>query len=472
MSVGTNIQTINYNNINIQPKVRTNFKAQTVSVQNYPPDTVEIAGKKKKLSLGAKIAIGVGTTLAVLVGGAFAISKHQTNKLQRLYKEKLVPKIFDKELTFTEAKTKEDALKYAKDILGVKNIDEHMTLEALNYTNHGITDVVNKNIGQEVFIPRSYLYDDIDGLAHVVSSIKDKNFGELAINKKFFDNEFLTKELDKQFSLRDFAKNIKEDAKESAKKAENGLHSHFASESELVDLLDRYKANPNNLSVAEKRTLLYSFGRTSKLNALFKFDYIKFAEKNKDKIKIDIEEFKKLTRAEQGNSLDKYLKDNKMSMDYYIYLPADNGISTIYHEMGHLQDFAKNLKEIDLKFWKLPTWKESKAAVEAKKAGKTVEDRSRVDEIENRWGGTTYSGFKDLLKNNPEKFKKLYPDLYKHLKDENIQKTTMKVSWYAGTSIGEFIAEVYKMMISGKEIPEDVMKLYKKYNGPLPNGFK
>ena len=110
MSVGTNIQTINYNHINIQPKVRTNFKAQTVSVQNYPPDTVEIAGKKKKLSIGAKIAIGVGTTLAVLVGGAYAISKHQTYKLQKLYKEKLVPKIFDKELTFTEAKTKEDAI--------------------------------------------------------------------------------------------------------------------------------------------------------------------------------------------------------------------------------------------------------------------------------------------------------------------------------------------------------------------------
>ena len=472
MSVGTNIQAVNYNNINIQPKVRTNFKAQTVPVQNYPPDTVEIAGKKKKLSLGAKLAIGFGTTLAVIVGGAYAISKHQTYKLQKLYKEKLVPKIFDKELIYTEATTKEDALKYAKEILGVKNIDENMTLEALNYTNHGITDVVNKNIGQEVFIPRSYLYDDIDGLAHVVSSIRNKNFGELAINKKFFDNEFLTKELDKQFYLRDFAKNIKEGAKDSAKKVEDGLHLQYASKSELVDLLDRYKASPNNLSVAQKRTLLYSFGSTSKLNALFKFDYIKFVEKNKDKIKLDIEEFKKLTRAEQGNSLSKYLKDNKMSMDYYVYLPADDGISTIYHEMGHLQDFAKNLKEIDLKFWKLPTWKESKAAVEAKKAGKTVEDRNRVDEVENRWGGTTYNGFNDLLKNNPKKFKKLYPDLYKHLKDEDIQKTTMKVSWYAGTSIGEFIAEVYKMMISGKEIPEDVMKLYKKYNGPLPNGFK
>ena len=99
------------------------FQGAANAIKTLPNDTVEINGKKKKLSIGAKIAIGVGTTLAVLVGGAYAISKHQTYKLQKLYKEKLVPKIFDKELTFTEAKTKEDALKYAKDILGVKNID-------------------------------------------------------------------------------------------------------------------------------------------------------------------------------------------------------------------------------------------------------------------------------------------------------------------------------------------------------------
>ena len=176
MSVSINSQTTNINNI--QPKAQTAFRAQTAPVKDYPPDTVAIySKKKKKVGLGTKIAIGIGATLAVLIGGIYAISKHQTNKLQRLYKEKLVPKIFDKELTFIEAKTKDDALKYAKDVLGVKNIDTNMTLEALNYTNQGITNVVNKNIGQEVFIPRSYLYDDLgnDVWAHVVSNIKSKN---------------------------------------------------------------------------------------------------------------------------------------------------------------------------------------------------------------------------------------------------------------------------------------------------------
>ena len=124
------------------------------------------------------------------------------------------------------------------------------------------------------------------------------------------------------------------------------------------------------------------------------------------------------------------------------------------------------------KTWKIPTWKEAKEQDEAQKAGKKVVDRIGVDELQNRWGGTSYDGYEKLLKENPEEFKKLYPDLYEHLTNKEIKETSLKVSRYASTSIGEFVAEVYKMMISGREIPSDVMNLYKKYNGPLPNGFK
>ena len=455
------------------------FQGAAAAIETLPEDKVEVAdkAKKKKRSLGARIAIGLGITLAAVATAYIAICKHQTNKLQRLYKEKLVPKIFDKEITFTEATTKEEALKYAKEILGVQKIDENMTLDALNYANRGITDVVNKNIGQEVFIPRSYFYDNLgDTVACVDSDIRGKCFGELAINKDYFDNEFLTKSLDEQFKLRDFAKKAKETTAETtesaAKNVENGLHHKFVSENELVDLLNRYKANPDNLSVAEKRTLLYSFGQTAKLNAIVKFDFIEFLEKNKDKIKLNAEELKKLPHGKQGDAIDKYLKEKGMSLNYYIYLPADDGISVIYHEMGHMQDFGKNLKELDLKFWNLSSrWKAAKAAAEEKHSGKTIENRSCVDELDNRWGGITYDGFADLLKNNPEEFKKLYPDLYKHLTDKDIKHTAWKVSRYATTSIGEFVAEVYKMMIKGEPIPEDVLALYKKYNGPLPKGF-
>ena len=60
MSVGTNIQSVNLNN-NVQPKMRTNFRAQNAPFKDYPPDTVEINGKTKTgMSDGAKVGIGLG----------------------------------------------------------------------------------------------------------------------------------------------------------------------------------------------------------------------------------------------------------------------------------------------------------------------------------------------------------------------------------------------------------------------------
>ena len=147
---------IKINNIEKFQEITSDQKNKAIAFKSepIPQDTVELSNKekKKKLSIAAKIGIGIGATIFCVVGTMYAISKHQMYKLNKLYKEKLIPKIFDKKINFTEAKTKEEALKFAKDTLGVQNINEEMTLDALNYANRGITDVVNKNIGQEVFI--------------------------------------------------------------------------------------------------------------------------------------------------------------------------------------------------------------------------------------------------------------------------------------------------------------------------------
>lgn len=49
---------------------------------------------------------------------------------------------------------------------------------------------------------------------------------------------------------------------------------------------------------------------------------------------------------------------------------------------------------------------------------------------------------------------------------QEYQQAAGKVSEYAQTSIGEFIAETYAKMVRGDKITDDVMKLYEKYNGP------
>ena len=442
-----------------------------------PQDSVEISTnpKKKKRSIGKKIAIGLATTAGAVVVFALAFAKHQSVKLNKLYDEKLIKKIFDKELAFKEATTKEEAVKYAKEILGVKKIDENMTLEVLNYANRGITDVVNKNIGQEVFIPQSYFYDKLEGeLAHVIQNVESKRFGELGINKQYFDNEFLTKKLDELFGLREFASKAGESAADKGKKIKTGLNWYFGLDSDLFNLYKKYCANPESLSVAEKRTLYYSNNYGKEAQALNNHDWTGFLEKNKAKIKLDItmDEFRQLSGAEKRKVIDKYLNDKGISIKECVYLPADDGFTTIYHEMGHLQDFAKNLKELDLKQWKLPSFKETwKEVDEAYKKGEKPEVKGALDEVANRWSGTTYGDMGKLFKEKPEKFKKLYPDLYEHLTNKEIKATTSKVSLYATTSIGEFVAETYAKMIKGEPIPEDVLKLYKKYNGPLPVGI-
>ncbi len=38
MPVGTNIQKVNFNNV--QPKMQTNFRSQSSPVKDYPPDTI------------------------------------------------------------------------------------------------------------------------------------------------------------------------------------------------------------------------------------------------------------------------------------------------------------------------------------------------------------------------------------------------------------------------------------------------
>ena len=69
-----------------------------------------------------------------------------------------------------------------------------------------------------------------------------------------------------------------------------------------------------------------------------------------------------------------------------------------------------------------------------------------------------------------QKFKKQYPDLYEFLTNKEKHNTALKVSSYASTGIGEFIAEVYAGLIQGKKYSNEVINLYKKYNGPpLPN---
>ena len=75
--------------------------------------------------------------------------------------------------------------------------------------------------------------------------------------------------------------------------------------------------------------------------------------------------------------------------------------------MKFLQDFAKNLKELDIKQWKFNF---SEIWENAKHKTKTGENLSRVgvEEVDNRWGSIYNDYYKKLFDEKPEKFKKFH----------------------------------------------------------------
>lgn len=390
-------------------------------------DEVIIQPKKKKLSTAAKVGIGLTGVLGALIGTCVLVSRHQTGKLKKLYQEKLVLSNLPEKLEFQEAKTLDEALKFAKDTLKIPEVDNNFTLEALNFANRGLVDVANANKGK-LFLPKKLQFENSNDntIAYVVRSIESKDFGNLCINSKYFDNKALEEWIKKVLYFKD--------GKAMFQFKNGQLITHSVGDffpipdKNLSDLIKKYYQNPELLNNEDRRVLWYSLDNG--LNKMY------------------------------GKS-----KGIKETVKYN--LETTHPRHTIYHELGHLQDYAENLKKLDIMQWEFNLKKVWKEAIENAKAGKGKTDRIGVQEVDNRWNRGNQEDMAKLLKENPEKFKKKYPDLHEFLTNKEIQETAGEVSSYAQSGIGEFVAECYAEMIAGKKLPDKVMELYKKYNGPV-----
>lgn len=453
----------------------------------YPNDSIELSTKleeKKKITKKDKLkkwAIGFGGTVATIVAASFIIVHRKGVRLSKLYKEKLVLSNLPEKLNFKEAKTIEDAIKYAKEVLGIKEIDKRFTLEALNIANKGITDVSNANKGK-LFIPKRLQYKESTGnneknyVAYVVRDISSKEFGDLVINKYYFDEKILNDRINNILFQTNGKPLYELDI------TTNRLKGYYKEgcvypqvKGDLERLVRKFYKDKSSLNINEKQTLMYSLwnmsneaGRTfrSPLETLKNISETKAGFLRDNNININFDEVEKMTTAKQVEFLKGIIKKFEKQGKYIdIYYDISLPTSTIHHEMGHLQDYAKNLKDLDLNQWKI---KFSEIWENAKHKTKTGEDISRigVEEVDNHWGSIHQDYYKKLFDEKPDKFKKLYPEFYEFLTNQEIQQTAGKVSGYAQSGIGEFIAETYADMIAGKKIPEDVMQLYRKYKGP------
>ena len=97
------------------------------------------------MSTGAKVGITALGILGSLVTACILISKHQTSKLTKLYNEKIQLQNLAEHIDFKEAKTVEEGIKFAKEVLKVGEVDSNFTLDAINYANRSITKVSNAN---------------------------------------------------------------------------------------------------------------------------------------------------------------------------------------------------------------------------------------------------------------------------------------------------------------------------------------
>ncbi len=456
--------------VNVYPKTKP-----------YPNDSVELSDKQEnkteKKSKLKNFVIGTGTVLTAAVGTIILLARYQGNKIAKLYENKLIISNLPEKLEFKEAKTIEEGIKFAKEILGIKEVDKNFTLEAINTANRGLVDVSNANKGK-LFIPTKLGFQapkskDDDYLAYVIKDINSPNFGNMVINKNYFDEKILDKEI-KDFLYTEKGKRyftLNEKTGDIATVLIVGCVRPFPSK-DLMMLVEEFYKDSSKLSIYDKQKLFYSlqYGTDNALGVLRSpLEHIKnlaWAKRHLFNGTVNIDEVSKLSNEKQAEILKNMVQKLEDSgsfweFKYNIELPE----TTIYHEMGHLQDFARNLKELDVKQWYInlkQIWKDSWHKT------KTGEDLSRVhvEEVDNRWGAISKEYYKKLLDEKPKEFKKFYPDLYEFITNQKTQQSAGKVSSYAQSGIGEFIAETYKDMIAGKNLPDDVIQLYRKYKGP------
>lgn len=104
-----------------------------------------------------------------------------------------------------------------------------------------------------------------------------------------------------------------------------------------------------------------------------------------------------------------------------------------------------------------------------------------LEQTLNRWGQTKFDGtatsmydkglFKELFHEFGHKAHstvcKNYGKLGIDWTKEEFQEIASKVSKYSKTSPEEFVAETFSLLVQGKILPEDVMKLYRECDGPI-----
>lgn len=426
-----------------------------VSIPSQKPDEFVKQGgeekENKKLSTGAKVGIGAailasaGLIIAAVVRGKGNNALKELEELEKLCSKKLVKVNLPERIEFKEAKTLEEAIEYSKNVLGIKEVDNKFSLFALNDTNRTLTNVANRSKG-DLYMPTALKYESMadDTCASFATDCKSKDFGSICINSKFYDGIWLDKKLNEHLF---FNNNPMFSFDENFELVKANIQSGclLTPDKNLAKLMKQYYDDASKLTISEKRNLFMSMLRANdklsyftQLNPISLLKHISRSD-IAGNLKIDLDYWSKQPIDKTSDYLKNLLKQLRENNKYMPRIAMEEipAARLTYHEMGHLQDFAKNYK----KFFKT------------------------INGFWNRYA--TFRYFEDTPK---EDVLNCYPEFKEFIQDKKIQKTVAKVSAYAQEGKGEFIADTYAILVSGKTLDNDVMELYKRFGGPeLPN---
>ncbi len=339
----------------------------------------------------------------------------------------------------------EEAVEFAKKHLGINNFNLGDDVEMANWVNEGLVQISNRFKGKaqmpkNVIFDEKYFAKNSDALAYHCAKNET-----IAINKAAFDgvydklNEFIKEgkiaaekiRNNEPFTNLDLARSLlnKEvkyiDANHFAFKPLPYLDADL--QASIVAKVDKFKQDPKMFSRFEVENIIMQIqDLAASGKRLFgePLDIIKkIAEKNPDFFKTHCKElshYENLPKKKQITACLKIMDELGDETGNLITVQGSHrGVSkfgVLWHEMGHLlHDMNTSVKD---KLW-------------------------------GRLSG---------------KAKKTF------LADAEKLKTAGKISWYAEENPREFVAETFQALCAGRKLPDDVMKMYEYYKGPmLPN---
>ncbi len=414
----------NVNTVNTTQVQKPDSANQTVQIQTatkpYPNDTVEINGKKKTgMSNGAKVGIG---TVAFLGLGTllYILTKGKTGSKQ--------VKQLAEHIEFNETKSIEEATKFAKEHLGITKFDVGNNLEIANWVIGGLTRVSNRYKGKapipniiETYPEKLYQKMIKEGKDVPMVDI-NKQKGRVRVNTHCFDDakkniqesmDVLGIKFEKtnvpgkvniQYETLPFLDTEKQ---KSLISLLNKVINNKATSMELITCnLGLNNIINFKLWLYDQPELIYSrVLKSGKLQNIF--------SANKDLNVLTLDEFKTLTKEKQTDYLYKLHdeivngKTNSELLNLFSEIKIADRKPDPYHAIIHDMGHALHAESIGLNaFYKT------------------------------------------------------------HLLSDTEKDIAATISNYATTDSREFVAEVFAELIKENKLPDDVMALYKKYNGP------